>query len=550
MSQDNNQNFFDSRTIVAVVLIAVTFVGWQYYLAKKYPDAYSKKTVTTQTDEAGKKVAPAPGTPEAQAVKTESSTDKVAPAAPSEALRPEKLTHFESDDISFDISSHGMGIKNYKIKKYKDRTGETVHLGFSGETGAPFETRLIGRTDPIEFNVETAGSNIFVGRARVGQIEITKTMEIQPDKYLVVSKVSTKGNEDTFIGLTTVLSEDVEEPGKHSFFLPQLDHQEFYVDTTDTHDRVAFAKDKDEEKAWSKVHIASVGSQYFTQAVVDKSNILPEAKGKISHAGKLASILLNYPVLDKSAGVQLEYMTYMGPKSHSLLTGIDEGLAKVVNFGFFNFIGKQILALLRWFYSLIGNWGIAIILLTLVARTLVLPFNLYSFKSMKAMQAIQPQLQALRERYKDDQQKQQQQIMALMRENKVNPLGGCLPMLLQFPIFIALYQVLGNSIELYQAPFGLWIHDLSLKDPYYILPVLMGVTMFIQQKITPNTMDPAQAKMMLMMPLIFTFFMVSLPSGLTLYMWIGAIFGVCQQLYFLKGNPKGPTPPTTLQTVR
>ena len=111
--------------------------------------------------------------------------------------------------------------------------------------------------------------------------------------------------------------------------------------------------------------------------------------------------------------------------------------------------------------------------------------------------------------------------MTLMRENKVNPVGGCLPVLFQFPIFIALYQVLGNSIELYQAPFGLWIHDLSLKDPYYILPVLMGVTMFIQQKITPNTMDPAQAKILLMMPLIFTFFMVSLPSGLTLYMLVG-----------------------------
>jgi YidC/Oxa1 family membrane protein insertase len=164
----------------------------------------------------------------------------------------------------------------------------------------------------------------------------------------------------------------------------------------------------------------------------------------------------------------------------------------------------------------------------------VLPFNVYSYKSMKAMQVIQPKIQALRERYKDDQQKQQQEMMALMRENKVNPLGGCLPVLLQFPIFIALYQVLGNSIELYQAPFGLWIHDLSLKDPFYILPVLMGVTMFIQQKITPNTMDPAQARIMLMMPLIFTFFMVTLPSGLTLYMWIGAVFSVLQQLWFMR----------------
>ncbi len=145
------------------------------------------------------------------------------------------------------------------------------------------------------------------------------------------------------------------------------------------------------------------------------------------------------------------------------------------------------------------------------------------------------QIAALRERFKDDQQKQQQEIMALMREQKVNPVGGCLPVLLQFPIFIALYQVLGNSIELYQAPFMLWIHDLSLKDPFYILPVLMGITMFFQQKLTPNpTMDPAQAKILLYMPLIFTVFMVGLPSGLTLYMWVGAVFSVLQQLYFMR----------------
>jgi YidC/Oxa1 family membrane protein insertase len=534
VSQDNNPNFFDARTIMAVILIATTFVGWQYYMSKKYPEAYAKKTVTTVTEEAGKKVAPAPGTSEAQAAKPEARDDK----PPSVASSEEKLTHFENDKISLDISSRGMGVKNYKVKKYKDRAGETVHLGFTGETGSPFETRLLGRKEAIDFNVEKVGDKMFVGRARVGQLEITKTMEIQPEDYAIVSKVSTKGSDDSFIGLTTVLSEDVEEPGKKSFFLPQLDHQEFYVDTTETHDRVAFHKDKDESKAWSKVRLASVGSQYFTQAVVDKSPILPEAKGEISHAGKLAYILLNYPVLDKTQGIQLEYLTYMGPKSHDLLARLDVGLSKVVNFGFFNFIGSQILALLHFFFGLVGNWGIAIILLTLVARTLVLPFNLYSYKSMKAMQAIQPKIQALRERYKDDQAKQQQQIMALMRENKVNPLGGCLPVLFQFPIFIALYQVLGNSIELYQAPFGLWIHDLSLKDPYYILPVLMGVTMFIQQKITPNTMDPAQAKMMLMMPLIFTFFMISLPSGLTLYMWIGAIFGVCQQMYFMRDRKK------------
>ena len=254
-------------------------------------------------------------------------------------------------------------------------------------------------------------------------------------------------------------------------------------------------------------------------------------------AGVAAEILLQYPILNRGQNFELAYSAFVGPKSLKLLHEIDNGLEKVVDFGFFNWIGRHLLELLKAFYGIVGNWGIAIILLTLLVRLLVLPVNLYSYKSMRAMQALQPQIQALKEKYKDDQQKQQQEMMVLMRTHKVNPVGGCLPILLQIPVFFALYQVLGNSIELYQAPFGLWIHDLSLRDPLYILPVLMGVTMFFQQKLTPTaTMDPAQAKVLLMMPIIFTFFMFSLPSGLTLYMLVGAVFSVAQQTYFMRSR--------------
>jgi YidC/Oxa1 family membrane protein insertase len=535
---DNQQNFFDPRTIIAVVIVAAVFMGWQFYMQKKYPQAFAPKdTVTTQTDEAGKKVAPAPGTPAAQAAKAQGGSDVNSPAkapeVPAQTPREEKLTHFENDDLSFDISSHGMGLRNYRIKKFKDRAGETVHLGYSGANAHPFETRLLGHQEALDFDIQKINDNMFVGRAQVGGLTVTKSLEVQSDKYLILTKISTEGSDDRFIGLTTVLSEDVEPPGQSSFLLPQFDLQEFYMNYEDTNERYVFPEE-DEQKTWNKVRLASVGSQYFTQALLDKSPIMPEAKAQVNHSGKFAQLMLNYPVLNKANGIQLEYMSFMGPKSHDILTALDPVMAETVNFGWFNWIARQILAMLRWFYEICGNWGVAIILLTIVVRILVLPFNVYSYKSMKAMQVIQPKIQALRERYKDDQQKQQQEMMALMRENKVNPLGGCLPVLLQFPIFIALYQVLGNSIELYQAPFGLWIHDLSLKDPFYILPVLMGVTMFIQQKITPNTMDPAQARIMLMMPLIFTFFMVTLPSGLTLYMWIGAVFSVLQQLWFMR----------------
>src|SRR5262249_41160195 len=156
-----------------------------------------------------------------------------------------------------------------------------------------------------------------------------------------------------------------------------------------------------------------------------------EAKGRIEHSRHFAELALQYSVLNKGEPLNLSYQAFIGPKSHQLLTEVDEHLAKVVDFGFFNWIGRHILLMLKWFFSITGNWGWSIILLTICVRFMVLPFNIYSYKSMKAMQAIQPQIQSLREKYKDDQAKQQQEMMALMKENRVNPLGGCLPVFLQ-----------------------------------------------------------------------------------------------------------------------
>jgi YidC/Oxa1 family membrane protein insertase len=165
-----------------------------------------------------------------------------------------------------------------------------------------------------------------------------------------------------------------------------------------------------------------------------------------------------------------------------------------------------------------------------------------SFKSMKAMQQIQPHVQVLREKHKDDPMTLNKEMMALMKENKANPLGGCLPMLLQIPIFFALYKVIGSSVELYQSPFFGWIQDLSAHDKFYVLPVLMGISMFLQQKLTPmTTLDPTQAKIMMFLPVVFSLFMLNLPSGLTLYMFVSTVFGIIQQKLML-GNTQAKTP--------
>ncbi|HMN66948.1 MAG TPA: membrane protein insertase YidC [Bdellovibrionales bacterium] len=524
-------NFFDARTIIAIVLVAGTFMGWQYYMQKKYPQAFNKNK-TTETAPVAANSAVKSGSEPIETKSPPVSADRLEDAAPT--LTAESVVRFENANMAFDLSSKGMGIANVTLNKYKDREGKLIEIGHAEGELRPLQTRLRGQPQPLDFKVERINENMFVGRARVGTMEITKSVEIDPVKYLITTKITSSGADDRFVGLTTVLTDRLHDHPKASFFLPNTTYQEFYVETAETHDRYIFEK-TDVEKEWSKVRIASIGSPFFTQAVADRSNIMPKVKAITNHEKKQSTIQLEYETLTKDP-LQIEYLVYIGPKSLDLLNSIDPGLSNVVDFGYFNWIGRQILSTLKWFHQWTGNWGMAIILLTLLVRILVFPFNMYSYKSMKAMQVIQPKIQAARERYKDDQQKQQQEIMGLMRENKVNPIGGCLPIFLQFPIFLALYQVLGHSIELYQAPFMLWIPDLSLKDPYYILPVLMGATMFVQQKITPNTMDPAQAKILLFMPLVFTIFMIELASGLTLYMWVGAVFSVLQQLYFMRDN--------------
>ena len=205
------------------------------------------------------------------------------------------------------------------------------------------------------------------------------------------------------------------------------------------------------------------------------------------------------------------------------------------------------LAVMRWFYRFVPNYGIAIILLTVITKVLFFPLTIKSMTSMKAMQALQPQINALRSKYRSDPQRLQRETMELYRVHKVNPLGGCLPMVVQIPIFYALYDALSVSVDLQGAPFicfghlfgvDLWICDLSRHDPTYVLPILMGVSMFVQQKMTPVMGDPRQAKMMLFMPVVFTFMFLNLPAGLVLYWTLSNVLQIGQQKYMEKIGKK------------
>lgn len=222
-------------------------------------------------------------------------------------------------------------------------------------------------------------------------------------------------------------------------------------------------------------------------------------------------------------------------KEYDYLSKLGNNLNASVDFGIWGFFAVWILRGLQFFFEFFPNYGISIIILTFVIRLLTFPLQYKSFVSMKKLQLIQPELTKIREKFKDDPMKLQQESMALFKKSGANPLGGCLPLILQMPVFFAFYKVLYAAVELVDAPFYGWIADLSNKDPYYILPVLMTGAMFLQQKLTPNTVtDPVQRKMMMFMPLIFGFIMKDLPSGLSLYIFVSTLMGIAQQLLVFK----------------
>lgn len=552
MNEQRQGNFSDPKTIMAIILVGIVFFGWQNYLSKKYPDYQKPKT------EQAAPVAPATGT-DAEAPGSASAVDPAKPVETAKVTTPaatkaETTLHYENLILAFDVSSRGMGLKNIISKEFLDRHQQPVKFG-ADNVEPHFATRLLENNQVIDFEISKAGDNSFVGRAKFGEMEIKKTLLIDPSTGKIETEIMIEKPVAGFKGLATRFTEKKFIPTKGSgflaFLMPSIEHQEFVIRKDGKTERVrADDPSVDHVQTFTNATMAAIGSQYFASAYVDHSDILPNVEviapkevalkqGQTPEQRDAAYVTADIQYRPVSVGerLQLKSTTYVGGKSLSRLEASDKELLEVVNLGFFASIGKILLKILDWSHRLVGNWGWAIVILTLLVRLLVMPFNIASYKSMKKMQKIQPLLQSLRERYKDDPAAMNRESMMLMREHKVNPMGSCLPMLLQMPIFFALYQVLGQSIDLYQAPWIGWIHDLSLKDPYYILPVLMGIVMFLQQKLTPmGNMDPAQQKILTWMPVLFSVFMLGLPSGLTLYIFVSTLFSVIQQKIFMRDS--------------
>ncbi|WP_286263825.1 membrane protein insertase YidC [Thalassotalea atypica] len=279
---------------------------------------------------------------------------------------------------------------------------------------------------------------------------------------------------------------------------------------------------------------------YFVSAWVPDANANNQLYTSYTNSGD-AVIGFKAPVIniDPNTAANTSAVFYVGPKDQDALASIADGLDLTVDFGFLFMISQPLHWLLMQIQSIVGNWGIAIIIITLIVKGAMYPLTKAQYTSMAKMRELQPKVTSLKERFGDDRQKMSQAMMELYRKEKVNPAGGCLPILLQMPIFLALYWVFLESVELRHAEFGLWLTDLSSKDPYYILPLLMGVSMFIMQKMQPVTIqDPMQQKMMQYMPVIFTVFFLWFPSGLVLYWFISNVISIVQMKIIFNGIEK------------
>nr|NIQ94142.1 membrane protein insertase YidC [Desulfuromonadales bacterium]NIR34407.1 membrane protein insertase YidC [Desulfuromonadales bacterium]NIS40440.1 membrane protein insertase YidC [Desulfuromonadales bacterium] len=279
------------------------------------------------------------------------------------------------------------------------------------------------------------------------------------------------------------------------------------------------------------------GTKYFVSIVEpsdDGYDYFRIEKGRDLVENKVVS---PYMTIDPGTSASMSYLVYMGPKNNDLLKAAGSDFHQIIDFGFFAPLSRPLLQFLKFIHGYLGNYGLAIILLTVIIKALFWPLTQKSYTSMKAMQKLQPQMQKIREKFKNDRERLNRELMELYKENRVNPLGGCLPMLVQIPVFIALYKVLLFSIELRHAPFAFWLTDLSAKDPYYITPILMGATMFLQQKMTPTTMDPTQAKIFMIMPVVFTFIFLNFPSGLVIYWLINNVLTIGQQVMINRKDP-------------
>ena len=524
----------EKRAVLAVVLSLLVLLGYQYIFAPKEPIVAEKSVPLSGSMPGGPASAM---TPALEHPKAEGAAHPSLPQG--EGLTGKDIV-VETDTIRAVLNTKSASVKSWTLKRYKDKANGTVSVELvppgkrqlelvSTENGSQFPDNLIYASDKESLN--GAGSITFTA-VRPDGTNVRKTFTFTENSYKAALKVSYENTGSSVIterpALSMSMISKVADRG-------ELFHEMAFLSGKDLK-RIHADKIKDEKAGSGEMEWAYLGDKYFITAVMPTSGGDAEVYSKKVGEELFEASLVFRPLQIKPGETKvMEYGLYFGPKEVGILKAAGSKLERAIDLGFFDLIAYPMLLSFKWMYEVIPNYGVVVILLTVLIKILFWPLSQKSYKSMKDMQKVAPLMEQIREKYKDDKERLNKEVMDLYKRHKVNPLGGCLPMILQIPVFFALYAVVGGAVELRHAPFILWITDLSAKDPYYVTPVIMGATMFIQQKMTPSaTADPMQQKVMMLMPVIFTFMFLNFSSGLVLYWLINNVLSIGQQHYVNK----------------
>ena len=538
----------DKRALIAVVLSLVILVVYQevilrhWYPAPPHPDAGAPVAPEDQ----GRRqpdAAPAPevGTPET-----------IEPTAPEVAAADARHITVDTDHYTARFTTAGARLESLRLKQYRtsvDPNSPPQEAIVPGQGRAfPFGVDLRGgRTlsdrgaaysitgGDLTLRGDQTGSLSFTWRGEGGTV--TKRFSFRGDRYHFQFAVEARdvGREFQEVGVDWNKTVEAQpEPGSEIIF-----DRTIYLDGRKFHEEW-FDSLTDGKVVTGQIGWAGYAGKHFVAAMIPAAAENQRLWLKLRDHTVQAQLL--FPLSDGASTQTLD--VYVGPKDFDVLGEVGHNLSRAVNLGWFEFIAVPLLHLLEFGYRFTGNYGVSIILLTMLIKVLFIPLTHRSFQSMREMQKLQPQMAHIREKYKDDSETMNREIMELYKRHKVNPLGGCLPMVLQIPVFIGLYNALLNSVEMRHAPFMWWIADLSAPDrlgdlqlPFVqgagipVLTLVMGASMFVQQWMTPAAGDPAQQRVMMIMPVMFTFMFVNFPSGLVLYWLVNNVLTIAQQVY-------------------
>ncbi len=546
----------DKRTILAFLLSFIILVGWSLFFGPKQEQAPVEKDVPA--DHVGQQVPEVrkatPPPPQAQPPALEKTPAKAG------VTENEKEIEIDTPLYTAVFTNAGPTIRSFKLKSYRQTTdpasppidlvslkkemGDFLLIGFDNHS-APKKEATVFQVDQnaIRLGPESSPKDIVFTGVTPDGLSIVQTFRFYPDRYPIDLKVDvTNGSKSPVEGVFRGSLKAMSPHDKGGYYA----YVGFALLLNDKLEEVEVKDPSDEKALRGPLGWVAYEDNYFMAAIVPDVPSEGTFTGRHLSSGILEGTYLQPPVSINSSELRSSrYELYLGPRDLGILKDFGKDLDRAINFGWTDIIAKPLLYVLRFFDTYIHNYGLSIILLTILVKILFWPLTHKSYKSMKEMQKLQPRMAKLREKYKNDKQKLNQEMMALYKTYKVNPMGGCLPMIIQIPVFFALFRVLGGCIELRHAPFALWINDLSAPDRLFhfpfqipfmtppcgipVLTLLMGASMFIQQKMTPTPGDPAQAKIMMFLPIIFTFMFINFPSGLVLYWLVNNVISIGQQ---------------------